>query len=409
MKVPFPSALRGLLVPNGPWRYVVALLAAHRLALRRRGRRSSSLVSAKQRAAAVAELKALVPPPRARLLAGERLDSDSYERFLSVVKWDPQRAAPLLEADIRWRKRFKPRGCRPQDMPRICAQSGWQVLMRPTIGFRPSPSLSRALGRSGGADGSSPSHSLPAPPPPAEAEAGTPVLDVPMPTGGEGSSSSAAQTPAERLHHIVHGVPWYTACLMLGPWFRDASADAASQLSENVRRRRRRWLGRGITRARRGMGELHPPHNKPPMMQWRYTRHGLPITLIEVKRWFPERCGRHEVEMHTAYMMEHYIRRMPTTNGQRVERVCLLMDLSGFRATTLPYVRECINVLRLHYPGRLGAACFYRVPPYFIPIWNIIKPLLDEEIMLKTHFLPGSVRDVEAAIRWCDARELPVN
>lgn len=400
------APLRSLLVPKGAWRYVAVLLATHRLAMRRKGRRSSSsLLSDKQRAKAVAELKALVPPPRPRLLAGERLDNEAYERFLSVAGWDAERAAPLLEADIIWRKRVKPRGCRPHDMPRLCAQSGWQVLMRP-IGFFPSSSPERALSRPG-ADRPSASQSLPAPVPPAKAEA-TPVLDVP--TGGEGSLSSAAQTPAERLHHIVHGVPWYTACLMLGPWFRDASTDAANQLSEKVRRRQRRWFSRG-TRTRRGMGELHPPHNKPPMMQWRYTRHGLPITLIEVKRWFPERCGRHEVMMHTAYMMEHYLRRMPAANanGQRVERVCLMMDLSGFRATTLPYVRECINVLRLHYPGRLGAACFYGVPPYFIPIWNIIKPLLDEEIMLKTHFLPGSVRDVEAAIQWCDQRELPVN
>ena len=66
---------------------------------------------------------------------------------------------------------------------------------------------------------------------------------------------------------------------MLGPWFGDASADAANQLSENVRRRQRQWLGR-VPRTRRGMGELHPPHNKPPMMQWR--THGRPAdALIE--------------------------------------------------------------------------------------------------------------------------------
>ena len=26
----------------------------------------------------------------------------------------------------------------------------------------------------------------------------------------------------------------------------------------------------------------------------------------------------------------------------------------------------------------LGAACFYHVPPYFIPVWKLIRPLLDE-------------------------------
>ena len=90
-------------------------------------------------------------------------------------------------------------------------------------------------------------------------------------------------------------------------------------------------------------------------------------------------------------------------------RVCLPLDMRGFRPATLPYVRECINVLRLHYPGRLGAACFYKVPAYFHPVWKLIKPLLDEEIMNKVHFLPGSVQDREDAIEWCNQRDLPVN
>ena len=64
--------------------------------------------------------------------------------------------------------------------------------------------------------------------------------------------------------------------------------------------------------------------------------------------------------------------------------------MRGFRPATLPYVRECINVLRLHYPGRLGAACFYKVPAYFHPVWKLIKPLLDvlaPELRAKVHIL----------------------
>ena len=42
-------------------------------------------------------------------------------------------------------------------------------------------------------------------------------------------------------------------------------------------------------------------------------------------------------------------------------------------------------------------------------MWKIIRPLLDEEIMNKVHFLPGSVQDREDAIEWCNQRDLPVN
>jgi len=146
---------------------------------------------------------------------------------------------------------------------------------------------------------------------------------------------------------------------------------------------------------------LHPPHYKPRNVQWRYTKHGLPITLIEVRSWFPERAGKEETAVHTAYMMEHYIRRMQQQQGGRVTRACLLLDMRGFRPATLPYVRICIEILRRHYPGRLGAACFYHVPPYFIPVWKLIRPLLDEEIMNKVHFLPSSVKDTDEAIAWC--------
>ena len=106
--------------------------------------------------------------------------------------------------------------------------------------------------------------------------------------------------------------------------------------------------------------------------------------------------------------MEHYIRRMPTrAGGRRVQRCMIVMDMRGFKVSMLPYVRECISVLRNHYPGRLGAACFINVPSYFYPAFNIISPLLDEEILSKTFFLPKSVSDVNLAVEWVDRKNLP--
>ena len=154
---------------------------------------------------------------------------------------------------------------------------------------------------------------------------------------------------------------------------------------------------------------LHPPHTRPPLVQWRRTRHGMPITFFKVKEWRPAGAGHAERIRHIAYHMEHYVRRMPTRarGTRRVQRCCFVMDMQGFKATMLPNVQEAVGVLRNHYPGRLGAACFINVPPYFHPLWRIISPWLDEEIMSKTFFLPSSIKDVEGAIAWVDQKKLP--
>ena len=142
-------------------------------------------------------------------------------------------------------------------------------------------------------------------------------------------------------------------------------------------------------------------------MRWRCTRQGMPITLFEVGEWHPDRASSHlERTKHVAYHMEHYIRRMPTRAGhtRRVQRACFIMDMRGFKATMLPQVKEAVDVLRNHYPGRLGIACFINVPGYFHPIWKIVSPWLDDEIMSKTFFLPDAVEDLEGAIEWIDKK-----
>ena len=55
------------------------------------------------------EVRAAVPPPPARLLGGERLVSENYERFLRAVDWDVPKACALLKADLKWRTKYQPR------------------------------------------------------------------------------------------------------------------------------------------------------------------------------------------------------------------------------------------------------------------------------------------------------------
>ena len=150
-----------------------------------------------------------------------------------------------------------------------------------------------------------------------------------------------------------------------------------STLSTSSRLRARFWRRLATTKA-----PLHPPHTRPALQQWRFTRSGMPITLFEAKAWHPDRVSHDERVAHTAYHMEHYIRRMPSKGhgSRRVQRVCIVMDMAGFRPTTLPQVKECIDVLRNHYPARLGVATFINVPGYFHPVSKLISPLLDEEV-----------------------------
>jgi len=130
-------------------------------------------------------------------------------------------------------------------------------------------------------------------------------------------------------------------------------------------------IGHYFGRGKGGGGRsLHPPHTKPPLAHWVYTRHGMPVTYVNVRAWHPERfTSRDECTRFCAYHMEHYIRRMPVRRGRRVQRACILISLSGFKASMVPHVCECIQVLRRHYPGRLGVACLYNTPSYWYPFW----------------------------------------
>ena len=329
------------------------LLCASLLVLRRvrRHAHAKDHVPLATRLVAISDCKRLVgPTPHPRLLGGERLTTDTYARFLSVCKWDAERASNLLQADLAWRAKYKPRGLKPSDMPNACRQRGWIVMTVPLnkgkCGARRDLSTAEA----------------------AEVTAST----------GTGATSSP---------HL-------------------ASLSLRARFSSRIRNSW--WPGRAGGVESPVVTPLHPPHNRPSLEQWRFTRSGMPITIFQARAWHPERCKHDERVRHVAYQMEHYIRRMPSrAGGRRVQRCCIILDMRGFRPKTLPHIKECIDVLRNHYPGRLGVACFINVPPYFYPVWKLVSPLLDEEILSKTFFLPTHIKDVDRAIAWLDAKPLP--
>lgn len=244
----------------------------------------------------------------------------------------------MLKRDLTWRRKYKPRALMPADMPIMCRQHAWHVLMRPV--------------------------------------------------GGRGALNSLLTSPTSATSALEGA--------LTSRWRHSNTREPKS--SERVGTRR--WSMRA---------PLHPPHHRPPLQQWRYTRSGMPVTCFVCREWRPDKASRDERARHVAYHMEHYIRRMPARacGTQRVQRCCIIMDMDGFKMSMLPYVRECINVLRNHYPGRLGAACFINVPGYFHPAFKIISPLLDDEILSKTFFLPRSVTSADLAIAWVDKKRLP--
>ena len=129
MRIP---KVQGLLQPA--WmRALVLLLAASNLKKvhRRVMRGSGRAVSSRKRQLAVDELRRLCPPPTPQSLGGEKPDTAMYCRFLSVVNWDPERAASKLAADFKWRQKIKPRILRPSHCQTLARQQAWQVLMQP--------------------------------------------------------------------------------------------------------------------------------------------------------------------------------------------------------------------------------------------------------------------------------------
>lgn len=126
-----PPWLQPLLRPQPFLRRLVLLLALQKAllnpVLRGRAKRSLCDSSKWQR---VEALKSTCPPPLAHEIGGEKIDTGTFVRFLSVNNWEVDKAAEMLEKDYAWRRKYRPRDLRPSDMQIMCRQYAWQVMMR---------------------------------------------------------------------------------------------------------------------------------------------------------------------------------------------------------------------------------------------------------------------------------------
>jgi hypothetical protein len=81
---------------------------------------------------------------------------------------------------------------------------------------------------------------------------------------------------------------------------------------------------------------------------------------------------------------------------ERADRMCVengcgefvsIIDLDGFKFTSnipLRMIKEAINVLKQHYPYRLGGVYIINGSPAFSFFWNMIKPLVPRKVLVKT-------------------------
>ena len=236
---------------------LVPLLLCTRLSsvvLKRRAQPWDDLSSDDRRDLIEALRERVTPPPPYRI-GGEVLEAEAYQRFLQVQDWSVPKAAEMLTKDLEWRSRIRPREIHPRNIPTACSQRGWLVLMR----HHGSNTLVDV-------------DENPAAPP------------VNHTSHHHRAPFSRWHLPGAHSFHFPH------------PHFH---------------------LPHAFHRHGHNRPSLHPPHVKPAFAHWVYTRHGMPVTYINVKAWHPELFkSKDECTRFCAYHMEHYIRRMPIRRGR---------------------------------------------------------------------------------------------
>lgn len=340
----------------------------------------------RRRIESIRRLLSMIPPPHPSSIGGEIIDDDAYARYLSVSNWDPNIAAPKLECTLRWMGKVRPGTIRPRHCPVLCRQGAWIALTTTNDDGGRGGGVVVGVGEHRGEGWTR--------------DGGNDVLGAPPPSDDDDGS-----------HEYVRGI-----CALGG--------HLGTSTNERGRRAWRPRRGRTSRRNDDDRDEdddgYDQPYDCPRSYRWRTTAHGLPVTHFRCWNWRPDLAGdENEMDLHAAYTMNHLIRRASYSrqgggrgwggeNGEAVARVCIVFDLRGFETWMLPYVHRCVNLLRMHYPGRAGAFVFINSPVVFRGVWGMISPWLDDELRSKVHFAPTDVRDVDAGIVYVNRMKLRV-
>ena len=64
-----------------------------------------------------------------------------------------------------------------------------------------------------------------------------------------------------------------------------------------------------------------------------------------------------------------------------------VIDLEGFKwshSLPIPMIKEAVNLLKKHYPYRLGGVFIINGSSTFTLLWNIIRPIMPRKALSKT-------------------------
>lgn len=109
-----------------------------------------------------------------------------------------------------------------------------------------------------------------------------------------------------------------------------------------------------------------------------------PVLVVRAKLHTPGEQTAEEIEKFAVLVIEQ----IKLFYNTRMSAATIIFDLSKFSMANMEYepVKFLISCLENHYPECLAQLFVHKAPWLFNPIWNIVKPWLDAEVVSKIHF-----------------------
>ncbi|KKA30454.1 hypothetical protein TD95_000646 [Thielaviopsis punctulata] len=158
----------------------------------------------------------------------------------------------------------------------------------------------------------------------------------------------------------------------------------------NEKEAEKRVLGTLTWRRDFGLEELTPEHISPENETGKqaitgFDNEGRPCLYLSPGRQNTQASHR-QVE-HLAFMVERVLDFLPP--GQ--ETIALLINFKPAKGQkssgpTLSMAKECLNILQMHYPERLGRALIINVPWVVWGFFKLITPFIDPRTVTKLKF-----------------------
>ncbi|KAK9119776.1 hypothetical protein Scep_017869 [Stephania cephalantha] len=126
-----------------------------------------------------------------------------------------------------------------------------------------------------------------------------------------------------------------------------------------------------------------------------------PVLIVVASKHFPSEKDRTENQKLCVYMIEKALSKLP--DGK--QEILGIFDLRGFRKENadFEFIKFLFEVLYCYYPRRLGHVLYVDAPFIFMPLWQLVKPLLKSyaslvrfcsaETVRKEYFIETTVPD----------------